>query len=117
MAGVDIVVWVSMTSVRTCAEIGLTDCTASVSCFTCSALSSLNAFRMPSGNGPAQVSAQSRSMRASSTSIFSIESISSYALVDDVAGFYVGSGIGTGAAAFGSTIAYTAFGALRYSCL
>ena len=72
---------------------------------------------MPSGNGPNHDLAQSCSMRASFVSIFSIESISSSALADDVAGFCVGSGIGIGVAAFGSTIAYMAIRAVQYSCL
>jgi len=62
------------------------------------------AFRMPSGNGPDRVLAQFCSIRRSSASTFSTVFISSSVGVGDVA-------------VVGSTIAYTAIGAVRNSCL
>jgi len=108
-AGIVVVVGAAAVTCRT----SFADRAASVSSFACSALRSSNAFRTPSGNGPDRVSAQSRSMRASSASIFSTESMSSSALADDMAGFCVGSGTGECVAAFGSTIAFVVIGVLN----
>ena len=89
----------------------------SLSRFSNKAHRSMIAFRKLSGKGPIQDSAQYSCMQSSLASTFVTVSQSSFAIhVGTVPGsVFVGGGMSV--AAVGSTITFTAIGAVLYSCL